>query len=65
MSSVGFTVGGAKEIEKLREAYQSMNDCLRSATDAEACIEIMNFGRTGCSDGLRRRCSHAGDPGRR
>jgi hypothetical protein len=45
MSSVGFTSQSKdNELEKLREAFQSLNDCLRGMSDAEACIDILNFG---------------------
>ena len=45
MSSVGFNRNGSSaEIDKLREAYQSLNDVLRGIASAQACIELMNFG---------------------
>ena len=45
MSSVAFiSQSSEKEVEKLREAFQALNDCLRGLSQAEACIEILNFG---------------------
>jgi DNA-binding FrmR family transcriptional regulator len=46
MSSVGFfgKTGSDLEIEKLREAYDSLKDVMRGIASAQACIERMNFG---------------------
>jgi hypothetical protein len=39
MSSVGFTPSVEREIEKLREAWQSLNALLKNITNAEACLQ--------------------------
>jgi len=45
MSSVGFKANGsAMEIDKLREACQSLNDALRGIASAQVCIDPSNFG---------------------
>ena len=60
MSSVGFTPQTEdQEIEKLREAFQSLNDCLRGMASAEACINILNFGLA--KDDLKAAMWHAGE----
>jgi hypothetical protein len=38
MSSVGFTAGDAHELEKLREAWKSLNALLKNIQNAEACL---------------------------
>ena len=39
MSSVGFTPQSKdNELEKLREAWMSLNDLLKNLTNAEACL---------------------------
>ena len=45
MSSVGFTSNGRDiELDKLREADDSLNDVVRGIEAAMACIDAMNFG---------------------
>ena len=45
MSSVGFTSNGKDiELDKLREAYDSLKDVVRGIEAALACIDAMNFG---------------------
>jgi hypothetical protein len=39
MSSVGFVPGDSKDIEQLREAWQSLNALLNNITNAEACLQ--------------------------
>jgi hypothetical protein len=39
MSSVAFVPSTAKEIEKLREAWMSLNALLKNITNAEACLQ--------------------------
>jgi hypothetical protein len=40
MSSVGFTAGSKDdELEKLREAWRSLNDLLKNLTNAEASLQ--------------------------
>jgi hypothetical protein len=40
MSSVGFTSHSKdNELEKLREAWRSLNDLLKNLTNAEACLQ--------------------------
>ena len=45
MSSVGFSSNGKDiELDKLREAYDSLKDVVRGIEAAQACIDAMNFG---------------------
>jgi predicted negative regulator of RcsB-dependent stress response len=47
MSSVGFTgshLTKQQELERLREAYDSLKDVLRGLTSAQQCLDAMNFG---------------------
>jgi hypothetical protein len=40
MSSVGFTpLSKDNELEKLREAWRSLNDLLKNISNAEACLQ--------------------------
>ena len=39
MNSVGFVASQEKEIEKLREAWQSLNALLKNIRNAEACLQ--------------------------
>ena len=40
MSSVGFTAQSRdNELEKLRDAWRSLNDLLKNLTNAEACLK--------------------------
>jgi hypothetical protein len=58
MSSVGFTPQSRDhELEQLREAFQFLNDCVGGMADAEACIDILNFGLA--KDHLRAARWHA------
>jgi hypothetical protein len=47
MSSVGFKSSTDKELEWLREAYDSLKDVARGIESAQACIDSMNFGMAG------------------
>ena len=45
MSSVGFTSHSKdNELEKLREAYDSLKDVVRGIESGLVCIDAMNFG---------------------
>ena len=45
MSSVGFTSHSKdNELEKLREAYDSLKDVVRGIESAQAAMDLMNFG---------------------
>ena len=44
MSSVGFTSQGKDdELEKLREAWRSLNDLLKNLSNAEACLKNLDL----------------------
>ena len=58
MSSVGFTPKGS-EVEKLREACQSLNDVLRGIASAQACLELLNIGMA--KEHLKAAQWHAGE----
>ena len=47
------------ELEKLREAYDSLNDVVRGIESAVAAIDSMNFGTA--KDHLNAAKSHAGE----
>jgi hypothetical protein len=60
MSSVGFNPNGSdQEIDRLREACQSLNDVLRGIASAQACIDLLNFGTA--KDHLKAAQWHAGE----
>ena len=45
MSSVGFSSNGKDiELDKLREAYDSLKDVVRGIESAQAAMDLMNFG---------------------
>ncbi len=44
MSSVGFQSSSNKELQHLREAYDSLKDVLRGIESALTAIDSMNFG---------------------
>jgi len=45
MSSIGYTPASKDlELEKLREAYDSLKDVVRGIESAQAAIDSMNFG---------------------
>jgi hypothetical protein len=43
MSSVGFTPSVDKELEKLREAWKTLNDLLKNLSNAEACLKNLDL----------------------
>ena len=43
MNSVGFTSCPAREVEKMRKAWHSLNALLKNITNAEACVQIHNL----------------------
>jgi hypothetical protein len=48
MSSVGFTPQSKDyELEKLREAWRSLNDLLKNLSNAEACLKNLDLKLTG------------------
>lgn len=48
MSSVGFTSHSKDdELEKLREAWRSLNDLLKNLANAEACLKNLDLKLTG------------------
>jgi hypothetical protein len=48
MSSVGFTSHSKdNELEKLREAWRSLNDLLKNLSNAEACLKNLDLKLTG------------------
>ena len=48
MSSVGFTVQSKdEEVEKLREAWKTLNDLLKNLANAEACLRNLDLKLTG------------------
>jgi hypothetical protein len=48
MSSVGFTVQSKdEEVEKLREAWKTLNDLLKNLANAEACLKNLDLKLTG------------------
>jgi DNA-binding FrmR family transcriptional regulator len=61
MSSVGFVgkTGNDLELQKLREAYDSLKDVMRGIASAQACIDRMNFGMA--TDHLKAALWHAGE----
>ena len=60
MSSVGFVVAGdERELETLREAYNSLNDIIRGIESAQHSIEALNFGMA--RDHLKAALWHAGE----
>ena len=60
MSSVGFSsTSSANEVERLREACQSLNDVLKGIASAQACLELQNFGLA--KDHLKAAHWHAGE----
>jgi hypothetical protein len=45
MSSVGFTpTSREQELDKLREAYDSLKDVIRGIDGARHCLDALNFG---------------------
>jgi hypothetical protein len=45
MSSVGFTpTSSEQELDKLREAYDSLKDVIRGIDGAKHCLDALNFG---------------------
>jgi len=44
MSSVGFSLSSDKELEQLREAYDSLKDVVREIESAVVAIDSLNFG---------------------
>ena len=47
MSSVGFTPQSNDELEKLREAYRSLNDLMKNLNNAEICLKNLDLKLTG------------------
>jgi hypothetical protein len=47
MSSVGFTSEFNNELEKLREAYRSLNDLMKNLNNAEICLKNLDLKLTG------------------
>jgi len=47
MSSVGFTSQSQDELEKLREAYRSLNDLMKNLKNAEICLKNLDLKLTG------------------
>ena len=47
MSSVGFTPQSQDELEKLREAYRSLNDLMKNLKNAEICLKNLDLKLTG------------------
>jgi hypothetical protein len=59
MRSVGFTVAGnERELDKLREAYNSLNDIIRGIESAQHSMDALNFGMA--RDHLKVALWHAG-----
>jgi hypothetical protein len=47
MSSVGFSSQADSEIEQLRKAYRTLNDLLKTLTNAEVCLKNLDLKLTG------------------
>jgi hypothetical protein len=47
MSSVGFTSQSHDDLEKLREAYRSLNDLMKNLKNAEICLKNLDLKLTG------------------
>jgi len=47
MSSVGFTPQSHDDVEKLREAYRSLNDLMKNLKNAEICLKNLDLKLTG------------------